>query len=603
MDIKRIALIEKENKSFIRYSLAPEETVSKIELEMLKNNRIQGVLELSEIQDDNGIVFLYNVTSKIQLLQRFTMPFSGEQVYKMLQSLCRLWMCTDEYMLDRKHFMAYPELMCIDQDTSELYVMVLPIYTDDKEIEFRKIVVGILNSLSYTDTAMPNFPLLLMEYIQDHIQLITRDFFDFLEKIYQAQQGILQPINEAPDIPEHEKEDRKEIVHEEDAKEILRSRFQAQNDEVKLLNSSLKKEEGKNPFMVATNVTIPIKEKRTEKIMPFGIPPAQGKKEEKKPKVKKEKKIKEKKDKKKETVSTIVQAVPEKEEKPKKEKKGWFHGFGFGKKKEVMEEKQLEKPEVLVPRTEINEKRVTITEKDMNELQQNEVKIENRAPVGKDMNAWQGMPHKTSNNNYQSYSTWSLYGEVQKDLNNQQQEYGEGNLEKSQEQQPQQEIPLKRIVPTKDIMMSLKLPVQEKELDLDATVLLDGSMDLDATMLMDSEKGRETTIPVLRSRETGELIKITHNGFLVGRQKMRNGKVINLLGTRQPDLILAVNNISHSHAEFTEKDGEWYLLDHASLNGTYINEERLEPQKEKKLEEGDILRFASEEYEYLIITE
>ena len=149
MDIKRIALIEKENKSFIRYSLAPEEIVSKIELEMLKNNRIQGILELSEIQDDNGIVFLYNVTSKIQLLQRFTMPFSGEQVYKMLQSLCRLWMCTDEYMLDRKHFMAYPELMCIDQDTSELYVMVLPIYTDDKEIEFRKIVIGILQCQTF----------------------------------------------------------------------------------------------------------------------------------------------------------------------------------------------------------------------------------------------------------------------------------------------------------------------------------------------------------------------------------------------------------------------------------------------------------------------
>ncbi len=123
---------------------------------------------------------------------------------------------------------------------------------------------------------------------------------------------------------------------------------------------------------------------------------------------------------------------------------------------------------------------------------------------------------------------------------------------------------------------------------------------MDATTLIDSNT-RQVNIPVLRSKETGEIIKITYSGFLVGRQRVRDGKVIKEKGKKQPDLILAISNVSHSHAIFIEKNGEWYIIDQGSLNGTFINEKQVLPKQEQILQEGDILRFASEEYEYLII--
>ncbi len=211
IDATRIEFIEKEENLFIHYELLKEEKISKVELEVLKNNEISNILDISEIYEDGKEVFLYNVTSKVQLFRRLQAAFSGEQLYKMLQSLCRVWMCVDEYMLDRKHFIFYPEVMYVQQETSELFVMVLPIYAeDDKEMEFRMILIGIFSRLLYYDEILQEFYLKLQKYVSENLQFTVKKFKEFLEQVYKEEQGILQPISEAPVTPENQKKRWKE---------------------------------------------------------------------------------------------------------------------------------------------------------------------------------------------------------------------------------------------------------------------------------------------------------------------------------------------------------------------------------------------------------
>lgn len=630
IDATRIEFIEKEENLFIHYELLEEEKISKVELEVLKNNEISNILDISEIYEDGKEVFLYNVTSKVQLFRRLQAAFSGEQLYKMLQSLCRVWMCVDEYMLDRKHFIFYPEVMYVQQETSELFVMVLPIYAeDDKEMEFRMILIGIFSRLLYYDEILQEFYLKLQKYVSENLQFTVKKFKEFLEQVYKEEQGILQPISEAPVTPENQKKDGKKIVHEEEAKAILQSRFQAVNDEVKFFENVVNPIPSKT-IMENGKVPVPlsIDRKKTSNIPVFGISmSSEKKKEEKKLKSERVKKIKEKREIEKKQVYipsavSLEGAQPMQEKEEKSVKKGLFHIFRKKKKEETEHKSKEENIKIPTPVNNVNNHRVpTNTEKwnanqspieitqdsYLNQLlvgnEQNlyshqtfKNQNDNRRFVGNDMNNGQVISRKIydevdsnreRNNDISqnSYPAWTL--PVQKKEENSL-KFFHGEIEQDTKQ--------KMFLNSSEEIISTK---NEKEFDLDSTILLD-KFDLDATTLIDSNT-RQVNIPVLRSKETGEIIKITYSGFLVGRQRVRDGKVIKEKGKKQPDLILAISNVSHSHAIFIEKNGEWYIIDQGSLNGTFINEKQALPKQEQILQEGDILRFASEEYEYLII--
>ncbi len=630
IDATRIEFIEKEENLFIHYELLKEEKISKVELEVLKNNEISNILDISEIYEDGKEVFLYNVTSKVQLFRRLQAAFSGEQLYKMLQSLCRVWMCVDEYMLDRKHFIFYPEVMYVQQETSELFVMVLPIYAeDDKEMEFRMILIGIFSRLLYYDEILQEFYLKLQKYVSENLQFTVKKFKEFLEQVYKEEQGILQPISEAPVTPENQKKDGKKIVHEEEAKAILQSRFQAVNDEVKFFEdvvnpipSKTIMENGKVP------VPLSIDRKKTSNIPVFGISmSSEKKKEEKKLKSERVKKTKEKREieQKQGYIPSAVSlegAQPMQEKEEKSVKKGLFHIFRKKKKEETEHKSKEENIKIPTPVNNVNNHRVPTNTGKWNANQSpieitqdsysnqllvgNEQNLyshqtfknqnDNRRFVGNDMNNGQVISRKIydevdsnreRNNDISqnSYPAWTL--PVQKKEENSL-KFFHGEIEQDTKQ--------KMFLNSSEEIISTK---NEKEFDLDSTILLD-KFDLDATTLIDSNT-RQVNIPVLRSKETGEIIKITYSGFLVGRQRVRDGKVIKEKGKKQPDLILAISNVSHSHAIFIEKNGEWYIIDQGSLNGTFINEKQVLPKQEQILQEGDILRFASEEYEYLII--
>lgn len=62
--------------------------------------------------------------------------------------------------------------------------------------------------------------------------------------------------------------------------------------------------------------------------------------------------------------------------------------------------------------------------------------------------------------------------------------------------------------------------------------------------------------------------------------------------------ILVYKKIGRLHAEIYQKDGYFFLMDMNSSNGTYLNNntERLIACTDYKLNSGDSIRFANEEY-------
>lgn len=56
------------------------------------------------------------------------------------------------------------------------------------------------------------------------------------------------------------------------------------------------------------------------------------------------------------------------------------------------------------------------------------------------------------------------------------------------------------------------------------------------------------------------------------------------------------SSIGKSHARVYEQDGEVYISDLGSKNGTYLNGRRIEKRKPVKVEKGDIIAFSDEEF-------
>lgn len=77
---------------------------------------------------------------------------------------------------------------------------------------------------------------------------------------------------------------------------------------------------------------------------------------------------------------------------------------------------------------------------------------------------------------------------------------------------------------------------------------------------------------------------ITKTPFVVGKLQWKT------------DLCLPESTISRKHASFHCENGEYFVSDLGSTNGTFLNGKRLENLKKYKLSQGDIIRFAREEF-------
>lgn len=96
---------------------------------------------------------------------------------------------------------------------------------------------------------------------------------------------------------------------------------------------------------------------------------------------------------------------------------------------------------------------------------------------------------------------------------------------------------------------------------------------------------RQNTTASLYYMKTGERINIDKMNFTIGKGQ---------------DADFTINNalISRLHAKIVCQDGQFYVIDNASTNGTYVNGKMIEPNLSVEIKNGDLLRFTNEELKF-----
>ena len=102
-------------------------------------------------------------------------------------------------------------------------------------------------------------------------------------------------------------------------------------------------------------------------------------------------------------------------------------------------------------------------------------------------------------------------------------------------------------------------------------------------------KGGPSIRAYLIRRNNRQSIEIRKSVFAIGRDR------------NDQDLQLNDNTaIGHKHAYIIRKNSFFFLVDNNSMNHTYINDQLLEPNVEYKLNNGDKVVFADEEFDFRI---
>ncbi|WP_234121608.1 FHA domain-containing protein [Clostridium hydrogenum] len=135
-------------------------------------------------------------------------------------------------------------------------------------------------------------------------------------------------------------------------------------------------------------------------------------------------------------------------------------------------------------------------------------------------------------------------------------------------------------------------PVIEDEFDLNSRKLNKESVhsDLDkenGTSVLFSDNSNKPYIIKLNSEGTGK-IYIDKAAFNIGRDKVNS------------DFVIEKPTVSGKHASIVSDNGEYYIIDNNSSNGTYLNHIKLEPNKRYRLNNKDGIIFADESYYFYL---
>lgn len=87
-------------------------------------------------------------------------------------------------------------------------------------------------------------------------------------------------------------------------------------------------------------------------------------------------------------------------------------------------------------------------------------------------------------------------------------------------------------------------------------------------------------------KKNGETVTIAKPQFIIGKERQKVDFCI-------PDN----NSVSRSHAAILCRGGVFYIVDNNSLNYTFVNGNKINPGQEVKLNSGDKIRLADEEFE------
>lgn len=142
--------VEFGEKKLLTYRVTNTSHMDHIEVEMMKNNVIKGLLPFSSAQNNDEIIFMYEMTNKMRLSQFLGGLVRWEEIYPAVQGIVAAMIDCEQYMLNEGHFVLDMDVVFVDLTSRKIELVFLPI--EDKlfvQITWKEFLTTLLHNLNY----------------------------------------------------------------------------------------------------------------------------------------------------------------------------------------------------------------------------------------------------------------------------------------------------------------------------------------------------------------------------------------------------------------------------------------------------------------------
>ena len=142
--------VEFGEKKLLTYRVTNTSRMDHIEVEMMKNNVIKGLLPFSSAQNNDEIIFMYEMTNKMRLSQFLGGLVRWEEIYPAVQGIVAALIDCEQYMLNEGHFVLDMDVVFVDLTSRKIELVFLPI--EDKlfvQITWKEFLTTLLHNLNY----------------------------------------------------------------------------------------------------------------------------------------------------------------------------------------------------------------------------------------------------------------------------------------------------------------------------------------------------------------------------------------------------------------------------------------------------------------------
>lgn len=126
---------EQGNKRYLVYEKKPDDSMDILTLEMMSNNRIDGLVPVSHTQIDDCFYMKYDITGLQSLREYFQKPINRKKFFSILESILGAAMMAEEYMLTLASYVLNLDYMYIDSSAMKVSIVVLPIVRSELSLE------------------------------------------------------------------------------------------------------------------------------------------------------------------------------------------------------------------------------------------------------------------------------------------------------------------------------------------------------------------------------------------------------------------------------------------------------------------------------------
>ncbi|MFV0411980.1 MAG: DUF6382 domain-containing protein [Oscillospiraceae bacterium] len=125
----KIIFENQDFSSFLVYQLEPPEQLDGIALEMLSNNKLEGVIAPVFVQKENTVFLRYNITSKVTLESYYAGSIGKKRFLTSMSSIAAALQSAEEYMLRLDDFALQKDLIFVEIGTGKAEMLYFPLET------------------------------------------------------------------------------------------------------------------------------------------------------------------------------------------------------------------------------------------------------------------------------------------------------------------------------------------------------------------------------------------------------------------------------------------------------------------------------------------